>query len=113
MHARVRRLKLSMMIGTRLTLEEKTRVELVAQDHGLTPSQYVRKVVLESFEISASQRMILAEVCATRRELESLLQAISDLDPSDVERARREADHIREALVGQRVQERNLSQEMA
>ena len=49
--------------------------------------------------------LILAEVCATRKEVEALLGAISDLNDRDIDRARSDADLLRRALVEERILE--------
>ncbi|MGA7410667.1 MAG: hypothetical protein WBW33_09285 [Bryobacteraceae bacterium] len=105
MHGRIRRKVLPEIIGTRLTIEEKERVTFAASAQGLTPSEYVRKTLLDSLDISIPDRMILAEICATRREIERLLQLISDLTASDIDRARSDADVVRRALVEGRISE--------
>ena len=51
------------------------------------------------------KRLILAEVCATRKEVEALLGAISDLNDRDIHRARSDADLLRRALVEERILE--------
>ena len=56
-------------------------------------------------QLDRSERLILAEVCATRKEVEALLGAISDLNDRDIHRARSDADLLRRALVEERILE--------
>lgn len=110
-HARVRRQALPKTISTRLTADERDRVAVLARQYGLTPSGYLRKVLLDCMDMSTDHRLILAEVCATRHEIGTLLQTISDLDEGDITRARREADSRCPALVEQRILELKQARE--
>ena len=105
MHARIRERSLPETVGTRMTVNEKSLLEERARQRGVTTSEYVRHVLIDSGNLSAAHRLILAEVCACRRELETLLKLISDLTNSDIEHAREDADHRREALVAERLLE--------
>jgi hypothetical protein len=60
--------------------------------------------------ISAGHRLILAEICATRRQTEELLRLISDLNDRDIARARSDADLLRSTLVEQRILELKRTQ---
>ena len=105
MHASPRKKRLPTSLTTKLSAAEKARVETLAQERGMTPSEYVRKVLLDSMSMSAGDRLILAEICATRRQTEHLLRLISDLNDQDIDRARNDADQLRPALVQQRLRE--------
>ena len=76
-----------------------------ASEDGLTISEYVRRTLTANIAMDATQRLILAEVCATRKEIEDLLLAISYLDGNDIERARVGADRLRHASVERRLME--------
>jgi hypothetical protein len=104
-HSRPPRKTIPAVITTRLARAEKQRIEVSAAAAGLTLSEFVRKKLLASIEIDATHRVILAEVCATRKEVEALLGAISDLNDRDIDRARSAADLLRPALVEERILE--------
>jgi hypothetical protein len=105
MHARIRQKLLPASLTTKLSADEKAQVEKLAKERGLTPSEYVRRVVVDTLNIGSGHRLILAEICATRRQTEELLRLISDLNDRDIARARSAADLLRPALVEQRILE--------
>jgi hypothetical protein len=105
MHARIRQKLLTASLTTKLSADEKAEVERLARERRVTPSEYVRMVVVDTQRISAGHRLILAEICATRRQTEALLRLISDLNDRDISRARSDADLLRPTLVEQRLLE--------
>ena len=92
-------------ITTKLTASEKKQIEHAALRLQITPSAFVRTVLIEYLIFSPTQFLILGEVCALRKQTEELLQMISDLTDTDIERARRAADRLRAALVEERALE--------
>jgi hypothetical protein len=112
MHARIQPRILPETIGARLTVKEKERVQLIAREEGLTPSEYVRQVVVESLNLGPGFRLVLGEICATRRQMEALLALISDLNDKDLDRARSDADLIRPALIRGRILELQKAREV-
>lgn len=93
--------------GVTMTFEEGEfqQLERAAGSHDLGP--FCRRIVMAhvATQLDRSERLILAEVCATRKEVEALLGAISDLNDRDIHRARRDADLLRRALVEERILE--------
>ena len=93
--------------GVTMTFEdgEFQQVEGAAGSHDLGP--FCRQIVMAHIasRLDRSERLILAEVCATRKEIEALLGAISDLDDRDIHRARSDADLLRRVLVEERILE--------
>jgi hypothetical protein len=96
---------LTASVTTKLTPAEKATVETASRELGVSPSEFMRSLVLKTLSLSTGHRLILAEVCATRKEVEDLLVAISDLNSQDVERARVGADRLAEASVQRRLLE--------
>lgn len=103
MHARIHRRILPSTVTARLTAEEKELLDEVASQHRVTVSEYIRRVVVESLHLGPGFRLVLGEICATRREMEELLMSISDLNDRDLERARSDADQVSQALVRGRI----------
>jgi hypothetical protein len=93
--------------GVTMTFEdgEFQEVERAAGSHDLGP--FCRQIVMAhvATKLDPSERLILAEICATRRQIEELLRLISDLDDRDIHRARSNADLLRRALVEERMLE--------
>lgn len=105
MHARKRLQNIPSVVATRLSIEEKKALENGARQSGLTLSEFVRCRLIAGLHIRPTDRLLLAEVCALRKQTEDLLQLISDLTDADVAHSRQEADRLRPALVGERLLE--------
>ncbi len=105
MHARPTRPRLTKSIKMSFHNEEFDQLERAAGNADLGP--FCRRIVMAyvATRLDRSERLILAEVCATRKEVEALLGAISDLNDRDIHRARRDADLLRRALVEERILE--------
>ena len=113
MHARIQRRILPATVTARLTAMEKELLDEAASRQRVTISEYVRQVVVESLHLGPGFRLVLGEICATRREIEMLLTSISDLDGNDIDRATSDADKFRAALIQDRVDELQERREVA
>jgi len=72
-------------VGTKLTEDEYARLESFAAQHGLTPGEWVREIVLAAFgrpqpEATATEQALLSEVLAPRT---ILINTIYDLATGD------------------------------
>ena len=110
MHARPTRPRLTKSIKVSVHEEDFELLERAAGDEDLGP--FCRRIVMAHVtnQLDVSQRLVLAEVCAGRREVAALLQLISDLNDGDIDRARSDADLRRPALVQQRLLELKQSE---
>jgi hypothetical protein len=109
MRTRLSRPRRTKAVTMMLEEQEFLCLQEAAGKHDLGP--FCRGLVLRQLgaEIAPNERIILAEVCATRVHLASLLQQISDLNDADVARSGADADTRRHALVEQRVIELRTS----
>ncbi len=105
MHARPARPRRKRAVTMMLEDREFQAIEHAAGNLDLGP--FCRRIVMGrlSSKLDCPDRLILAEVCATRKEVEDLLVAISDLNGQDIERARAGADRLRHASVQRRLLE--------
>lgn len=67
MHASNRPKVLTRHVGTRLTPDEATRLEMRAQEQGLTASEWLRQITLQVLEFPSAARLLLAEVMSLRK----------------------------------------------
>jgi hypothetical protein len=112
MRPAIRAKVLTASLTTKLTPAERVTVETASRELGLSSSEFIRRLVLKRLSLSTGHRLILAEICATRKEVEDLLLAISNLDGNDIERARAGADHLRHASVERRLLEQKQHEEL-
>jgi hypothetical protein len=113
MRTRLSRKRRTKAVTMMLAEEEFLRLRQAAGNHDLGP--FCRSIVLGQVasDIAPNERIILGEICATRVHLAALLQQISDLNDSDIERSRADADTLRSTLVEQRVIELRGSRKVA
>jgi hypothetical protein len=67
MHASNRPKVLTRHVGTRLTPDEAKRLEMRAQEQGLTASEWLRQVTLQVLEFPSAARLLLAEMMSLRK----------------------------------------------
>lgn len=60
------------MIGVRVTPEIKKRVEEKAKKEGITPSQWIRKLILENLEKPTQIEQIIMKMEEIEKRLEKL-----------------------------------------
>ena len=105
MHARPTRPRLTKSI--KMSFQTRSSTSSSERPGASDLGPFCRRIVMAhvATQLDRSERLILAEVCATRKEVEALLGAISDLNDRDIHRARSDADLLRRALVEERILE--------
>jgi hypothetical protein len=90
-------------LSARVTADEKATVDQLAQEAGLTTSEYCRKAIVGATAFSAEGRVLLAEQCRTQQLLLGLVAALLPGNEEVLKRETAAADARKFAIADGRI----------
>ena len=73
MHSRVRSASLTETLGIRVTKDERSTLEVRAEEAGISLSEWCRQLLLDGLAVSPETRLVLSEVLALRKVFLALM----------------------------------------